>query len=274
MASTTDGFSMPLDESTEYTERVKIYLREVGNQLLLATGDSSSLISPVVSISDSRYEFSIDKAFSFLPDTLVNTVKSVFVRTEISNNYRVEVVENSSNEVAYSYEINEDESKTIIPCAGRYLPEARYTISVHFLDKQSPSSKYTYLLYILIPLILGILYALYALKKTSNPSGEENKEPSISIGAFRFFPDQYKLVKKAVEIDLSKKECELLEILVSQVNQVVTREELTKKVWEDNGVFVGRSLDTFISKLRKKLKSDDSIKIINIHGVGYKLEIS
>jgi len=45
-------------------------------------------------------------------------------------------------------------------------------------------------------------------------------------------------------------------------------------VWEDNGVIVGRSLDTYISKLRKKLKDDASIKLINVHGVGYKLEIN
>ena len=46
-----------------------------------------------------------------------------------------------------------------------------------------------------------------------------------------------------------------------------------KKVWEDNGVFVGRSLDTYISKLRKILKDDDAIRITNIHGIGYKLEV-
>ena len=50
-------------------------------------------------------------------------------------------------------------------------------------------------------------------------------------------------------------------------------EDLTKKVWEDNGVFVGRSLDTYISKLRKKLQTDESIKLTNVHGVGYKLEL-
>ena len=50
-------------------------------------------------------------------------------------------------------------------------------------------------------------------------------------------------------------------------------EKINKKVWEDNGVFVGRSLDTYISKLRKKLQDDDRIKITNIHGVGYKFEI-
>ena len=81
------------------------------------------------------------------------------------------------------------------------------------------------------------------------------------------------MIKKAIEIPLSKKECELLEIFVANPNQIIKREELTKKVWEDNGVFVSRSLDTYISKLRKKLKEDESIQLINIHGVGYKLEV-
>ncbi|MGB1041616.1 MAG: helix-turn-helix domain-containing protein, partial [Flavobacteriales bacterium] len=62
-------------------------------------------------------------------------------------------------------------------------------------------------------------------------------------------------------------------IFAESPNQIVKREELTKRVWEDNGVFVGRSLDTYVSKLRKKLNSDESIKLTNVHGIGYKLEI-
>jgi len=94
-----------------------------------------------------------------------------------------------------------------------------------------------------------------------------------SIGSFQFYPEQNKLVKQATEISLSKKECELLAIFVSRPNQTITRDELTKRVWEDNGVIVGRSLDTYISKLRKILKDDDAIKITNGHGFGYKFEV-
>ena len=64
-----------------------------------------------------------------------------------------------------------------------------------------------------------------------------------------------------------------MEILAAKPNQIVKREELIKRIWEDNGVVVGRSLDTYVSKLRKKLKDDASIKLTNVHGVGYKLEI-
>ena len=90
---------------------------------------------------------------------------------------------------------------------------------------------------------------------------------------FKFYPEQNKLVRQATEISLSKKECELLALFVARPNQIIKRDELSKKVWEDQGVIVGRSLDTYISKLRKILKDDDSIKLSNIHGVGYKLEV-
>ena len=86
--------------------------------------------------------------------------------------------------------------------------------------------------------------------------------------------NQNKLIKEAIEIKLSAKECELMAILSVNQNQVVKREVLVKEIWEDRGVFVDRSLDTFISKLRKKFKDDASINIINIHGVGYKLEVN
>ena len=94
-----------------------------------------------------------------------------------------------------------------------------------------------------------------------------------SIGQYKFYPEQNKLVKAATEISLSKKECELLALFVANPNKIIKRDELTKKVWEDHGVFVGRSLDTYISKLRKKLQEDASIKLTNVHGVGYKLEV-
>lgn len=107
-------------------------------------------------------------------------------------------------------------------------------------------------------------------RKTITDTASNN---SLSLGRFTFYPEQNKLIKEAEEIPLSNKECELLTIFIDKPNEVIKREELMKKVWEENGVVVGRSLDTYISKLRKKLKDDTSIKITNIHGVGYKLEI-
>ena len=94
----------------------------------------------------------------------------------------------------------------------------------------------------------------------------------FELGRYRYYPELYTLVFREKEILLSRKEGEVLAILATHANQVVPREQIDKQVWEDRGVVVGRSLDTFISKLRKRLQEDQSIRLTNVHGVGYKLE--
>ncbi|MBL6447968.1 winged helix-turn-helix transcriptional regulator [Fulvivirga sp. 29W222] len=73
--------------------------------------------------------------------------------------------------------------------------------------------------------------------------------------------------------ELSGKEADLLYLLYSSENQTLKREYILKVVWGDEGDYVGRTLDVFISKLRKKLVADTSLKIINIRGIGYKFVI-
>jgi DNA-binding response OmpR family regulator len=95
----------------------------------------------------------------------------------------------------------------------------------------------------------------------------------IVIGRHIFSIENQLLRFNDETIELSAKEAKLLSLFAERQNQLITREELLKKVWEDEGVITGRSLDMFISKLRKKLKNDPSVQLINVHGKGYKLEI-
>jgi DNA-binding response OmpR family regulator len=74
-------------------------------------------------------------------------------------------------------------------------------------------------------------------------------------------------------ISLTDKECRILELLNKNFGQLITRETLMQEVWINEGVITGRSLDMFVSKLRKKLSSDPALRITNVHGKGYKLEI-
>ncbi|WP_405563649.1 winged helix-turn-helix domain-containing protein [Polaribacter sp. Asnod6-C07] len=259
-------------ENIDFSKKVKIALRQVGNQLLLTNKDSTSLVLPIKEIDDLKFSISFEKELFFEPSILVKSIKNNLEKTSIHKNYRVEVVECLNNEVAYSYEINSKKEKTIIPCAGRVLPIKCYIIDVQFLEKKESIFNYNLLFYFFIPLIIGILYRMFFRSKKQKNEQENNNNKPLFLGSFIFYPEQNKLVQKAKEIALSKKECELLKIFVLNVNQVIKREELTKKVWEDNGVIVGRSLDTYISKLRKKLQEDKNIKLTNVHGVGYKLE--
>ena len=256
-----------------FSERVKVSLRDVGNKILLRNQDTTSLILPVIELEENKYQLSFQKPLSFEPGNLVSIIDSSFQKATLPKDYLVETIQCEEQEVAYSYQILNNVENSIIPCAGRYLPESCYTIEVQFtnIKTTSPSGHIGY---------YGLLFAGFVLvflgfyKRELEPDIPENAENYATLGSFQFYPEQNKLVKQAEEISLSKKECELLEIFVANPNQIIKRDELTKKVWEDHGVFVGRSLDTYISKLRKKLEKDDSVKITNVHGVGYKLEIN
>ena len=270
------GCSKENTETEDFSEIVKIALRDVGNELLLSNQDGQSLVRPVVALEKSKFELSFESDLSILPDNLVAIVKNSFQKAELPQKYRVAVIQCSDGEVAYSYQVKMDTEKDIIPCSGRFLPTNCYIIEVHFIHRKASFLGAQTPLYTAILVFIGLLIAFVYRKKKANKelaAGEEIDIPYIALGSFNFYQDQNKLVKAAVEIGLSKKECELLSILVAHPNQVITRDELTKRIWEDNGVIVGRSLDTYISKLRKILKEDDTLKITNVHGVGYKLEI-
>jgi DNA-binding response OmpR family regulator len=89
-----------------------------------------------------------------------------------------------------------------------------------------------------------------------------------------FDSESRKLVINGKTIDLTVTETRVLLIFALSPNETIERSRLQKEIWEDEGVIVGRSLDMFISKLRKKLEPDPTIKIAVIRGKGYKLEIN
>lgn len=257
---------------TDFTETVKIALRDTGNQLLLNNQDSTSLVLPVMELEPMKYRLSFQEELFIEPDSLVAIADRSLIMYGLPDQYRVEVLKCENDLVSYSYEMNQNIDKDIIPCGGRDLPVSCYIIDVRFINTAAVSESNIKWYYGLLGSGL-LLLILGFIKKQSVSALGSPIENYATLGSFQFYPDQNKLVKQATEISLSKKECELLEIFVAHPNQVVKRDELTKKVWEDNGVFVGRSLDTYISKLRKKLQTDTSIKLTNVHGVGYKLEI-
>ncbi len=94
-----------------------------------------------------------------------------------------------------------------------------------------------------------------------------------SLGQFTLDPHQMALVNQGKSTPLSGKEWELLLLLKAHANQTLNRETILNQVWGDEGDYIGRTLDVFISKLRKKLEHDPQLKLINIRGVGYKLSV-
>ena len=102
----------------------------------------------------------------------------------------------------------------------------------------------------------------------------DNKEvffDDLTIGQFTFNPKMQLLKIENETINLTTKETDLLVLLHKNKNDILERNHALKAVWGDDNYFNGRSMDVYIAKLRKYLKKDDSIQIINVHGRGFKL---
>lgn len=100
-------------------------------------------------------------------------------------------------------------------------------------------------------------------------------EPSsyVQLGRFKFNPSQGMLLDASKTQKLTTKETALLALLVKNINEVLDRQGALRSIWGDDSYFNGRSMDVYIAKLRKILKDDPSVQIVNIHGVGFKLMV-
>jgi len=112
-----------------------------------------------------------------------------------------------------------------------------------------------------------------SLLKRVNIRTEIPEEKVFNVANFVFDTENLTLTLDGKVQSLTKKEAQILKLLFKFKNQVLPREVILNTVWGQDDYFVGRSLDVFITKLRKYLKADESIVISNIHGVGFKLEL-
>jgi DNA-binding response OmpR family regulator len=118
------------------------------------------------------------------------------------------------------------------------------------------------------------LLRIKAILKRVNLIDGQAIETRFELGTIVFDSENFKLIyPNGKEKKLTKKETKILHLLVQNINKVLTRDIVLNAVWGQDDYFVGRSLDVFITKLRKYLKPDESVSINNIHGVGFKLEV-
>ena len=101
----------------------------------------------------------------------------------------------------------------------------------------------------------------------SMPMGQD----VFKIGNFKFDTQKHQLVDDNGIIKLTTKEADLLKLMCNNANKVLERNFALKTVWADDNYFNARSMDVYITKLRKLLKNDPSVEIVNVHGKGYKL---
>jgi DNA-binding winged helix-turn-helix (wHTH) protein len=253
--------------------RREVLLRRIGHEILLQSGDSISRVLPVKEIAKNEYLISFENDITFQPDSLMNTTSRFLDQAPFVGNYIVNVLNCSNSSVAYGYAISKNKKDNIVACVGRKQPKACYMITIKFKPTSINIAKNGYLLGSLS--FLGFFGFIFfrSFKPQKALSYSENNN-MITLGLALFDAINKKLIVNGKAIDLTGKETRLLLIFALSPNKVIEKSRIQKEIWEDEGVIVGRSLDMFISKLRKKLEFDPNIKIVVVRGKGYKLEIN
>lgn len=112
------------------------------------------------------------------------------------------------------------------------------------------------------------------LRRTQSQSSAENKIKTFEVGKYQFDYENQTLKMGKKEQGLTTKEAELLRLLCLHKNDVLDRNFALNSIWKDDNYFNSRSMDVFVTRLRKYLKEDSKVEIINIHGKGFKLLVN
>jgi DNA-binding winged helix-turn-helix (wHTH) protein len=269
------AFSTEDKKDYDFAKR-EVLLRKIGHELLLRLGDRTSRVLPVKKIGENEYQISFENHLTFQPDSLVNLTKRVLAKDPLANDYIVNVLNCGNSSIAYGYSVSKDKKDDIVACLGRQQPKACYIIDIKFKPAGLNTLKNGYFLGGLSFLaFVGFIFFRSKSKseKSQKVSPESQQTDLFTLGSVLFDAKNRKLIIDETIIDLTTTENRVLIIFASSPNEIIERSRLQKEIWEDDGVIVGRSLDMFISKLRKKLEIDPNIKIVVIRGKGYRLEV-
>lgn len=262
---------------------LEVVLRGIGHQLLLSAKDSTSRVLPVKKLNEHTYQISFQNNVGFISDTLINIVERELQKNALAKDYIVNLKNCEQKETVLAFEIN-NKTGNLTPCRGRKLEVGCYVIEIDLLKKDQ--FNFFWLLLLIIPLSVVGFYVNNTFRKKEVQEVQEEKEEEgekesisgnndyIQLGSFQFYTGDNVLKSEHTTISLSEKETKALKIFAENINQIVEREKLMKEIWEDEGIVViSRNVDVLVSKLRKKLSDDNSIKFINVHGRGYKFII-
>jgi len=261
-------------------KHIEVSLRMIGHQLLLSSGDSISRVLPIIK-EKNHYKIQFENLFEFNPDSLVRTVARIVKNTNLGSHYIVEMEQCESGEMVYSFEVDNLEKSDIIPCLQRNLPKSCYNLLFTLVRgteqtsamtsnaSDSSNGNFNNLNLVLISVVVLLALGLFFFWKHRNKSSNDTN--LIALGEYYFDKRNTELIIEQQKIELTSKEADLLLLLYDSANTTVERGVILNRVWGDEGDYIGRTLDVFISKLRKKLEFDSKVKIVNIRGIGYKL---
>ncbi|GAB3996459.1 hypothetical protein GCM10028807_39040 [Spirosoma daeguense] len=267
-------------ENADFSRKVNLALRRTAHQLLRRAGDATSRIEPVKQLDTRTFVVRLNRSFDY--NRLPQLLKASFQQHAIQGDYDVAVLDCAKGELQLGYNVQDLLKPDGVACGGRKQVEGCYTLQVTF-NKPEPVKS--------LPLLgwgvgigtvlLGLGYVFWRKTARSSDSSispetastEPEPEGLIRLGQSTFEPNSLVLKAGGQAHNLTYREAKLLRFFLQQPNQVIERDAILKAVWEDEGITVGRSVDVFVSRLRKLLQNDPTLRLVAVHGVGYRLEV-
>ena len=274
------SLTAPQKELKLYEDKINLALRRTGHHLLKSAGDSITEIPPVEKVSDHSWRLQLNHHFDYasLPALLHQSMGQYGIDVP----YEVAVKRCDNKKIQLGYHLNDYLSAGVVPCQDRSETMNCQFIEVSFTSNPANArSPWLYLWALLTPFAY-FLWTRFQKRKSNiiNISSAVpvelvavDKEPFLQFGAFLLDFSGQKLLHLDKVYNLTYREAKLLHLFVTHANQILERSTIIEKVWADEGVLVGRSVDMFVSRLRKMLKDDPTIQIVAVHGIGYRLEM-
>lgn len=265
-------------DSRHFAQKVNLALRRTAHHLLAERGDSTSRIQPVQQVDGHTFAIRLERPFEY--GRLPALLQESFAVHAINSNYDVAILDCATQELQLGYNFLDLTQKHEVPCGGRQQGRGCYTLQVAFTalpDAPQPTS--VWWLVGLGGLMVSVFYGArhwsvrtQHIRKVESSLG--NNVAPLQVGQFRFDFTNQLLLSDTSQQKLTYREAKLLHLFAVNPNRLLEREFILKSVWEDEGVFVGRSVDVFVSRLRKLIQEDPTLRIVAVHGVGYRLEVS
>ena len=265
-------------DNHRFAQKVNLALRRTGHQLLLASGDSTSRISPVKQLNPTTFLLRLEHPFDYgrFPALLQ---QSLAVH-QINDNYDVAVLDCTNGQLQLGYNFRDVTEKNEVPCGGRDQKQGCYTLQLTFAASETTNqSAAIWWSWAVGFLLLGGAYVVWQKSgRKPNPMLPANAvsasfEPLLQVGNVSFNSANQSATILGNSCPLTYREAKLLHLFLRHPNQLLERDFILKSVWEDEGIIVGRSVDVFVSRLRKLLQPDPLLRIVAVHGVGYRLEV-
>ncbi|MGB4818171.1 MAG: winged helix-turn-helix domain-containing protein [Saprospiraceae bacterium] len=253
-------------------EKVNLALRRTADGLLRLSGDSTSRIPAIEQAGPGVWRVRLLQAFRY--EQLPAMLQSSLDVYGIKNPYEVTVRNCENATIDLGFHQTDFLNNGTVPCAGREMPVGCHYIEITFLDSSPKKSllynKAGYLFLIL--LTLGGFWFFRQKKSMQSEITSDSGEDLLEIGNSRLDVAGQVLHCNGVPQSLTFRETKLLRLFANSPDKLLERDFILREVWADEGVLVGRSIDVFVSRLRKKLAADPTVGLVAVHGVGYRLE--